>query len=73
MAINIKPANKGKLHTKMGIAQGKPIPTAKLTKAAKTAGPAEKKEITFAENARKWNHAKKPTETKTDRGTFGFK
>lgn len=73
MAIRIKPENKGKLHADLGIAQGKPIPTKTLDKAKKSAGPAEKKRITFAQNARKWDHSKKPKSVKTDRGSFGFK
>ncbi len=47
---------KGALHKELGIAEDKPISTKKLEKADKNAGPLEKKRITFAENARKWNH-----------------
>jgi hypothetical protein len=54
MAIMIKKANKGKLHKDMGIPEGKKIPEKALKKAEKTAGPAEKKRIVFAENAAKW-------------------
>ncbi len=53
LSIHVK---KGALHKEMGIAQDKPISTKKLEKADKNAGPLEKKRITFAENARKWNH-----------------
>jgi hypothetical protein len=52
--IHIKESHKGLLHKEMGIDKGKKIPEAKLEKAKKGAGAAEKKRITFAENARKW-------------------
>jgi len=54
--IHIKSSHKGLLHKDLGVAAGKPIPTAKLEKAKKDADPAEKKRIVFAENARRWNH-----------------
>jgi hypothetical protein len=54
--IDIKPSHKGRLHRDLGVAAGKPIPTAKLEKAKKDADPAEKKRIVFAENARRWNN-----------------
>jgi hypothetical protein len=73
MAINIKPENKGKLHAKLGVPEGDKIPAAKLAKAKKSSSPAERKEATFAENARKWDPAKKPKDVKSDRGTFGMK
>lgn len=56
MAINIKPSHKGLLHKDLGVAEGKPISSKKLSSAKKNASPAEKKRIVFAENARKWNH-----------------
>jgi len=52
----IKPANVGKLHEDLGVPKGEPIPAAKLAAAKKTAGPAEKKRIQFAQNARSWFH-----------------
>jgi hypothetical protein len=55
-SIHINPAHKGELHEDLGVAKNSPIPTSKLKAAEKTAGPAEKKRIVFAENARKWNH-----------------
>ena len=55
LTIKVK---KGALHKEMGISEDKPISTKKLEKADKNAGPLEKKRITFAENARKWNHDK---------------
>jgi hypothetical protein len=56
MAINIKPSHKGLLHKNLGVKQGQPIPANKLAKAKKSASPAEKKRIVFAENAKKWHH-----------------
>lgn len=53
---------KGALHKEMGIKEGEPISTKKLEKEDKNASPKEKKRITFAENARKWNHSKKHEE-----------
>lgn len=52
--IHIKEENKGKLHKALGIAEGKKIPASKL----KTKGKSTevKREITFAKNAKKWNH-----------------
>lgn len=59
MTIKIKPANKGLLHSKMGIAPGKKIPTKSLakekSKADKTDNVKLKKEVVFAQNAKKWN------------------
>lgn len=40
----------------MGVAAGKPLSTASLEKEKAGAGPAEKKRIVFAENAKKWHH-----------------
>lgn len=52
--IHIKAENKGKLHKELGVSADKKIPGKKLEAAKKTAGPAEKKRIVFAENAKKW-------------------
>lgn len=57
MTIKIKPANKGKLHKELGIKKGEKIPEETLEKAKKNASPAEMKRITFAENAKTWNHS----------------
>lgn len=73
MAISINPANKGKLHAKLGVPAGDKIPAAKLAKAKTSSSPTERKEATFAENARHWSPDKKPKEVKSDRGTFGMK
>lgn len=54
--IKIKPSHKGLLHKDLGVSPGKKISTGKLEKAKKTASPAEKKRIVFAENEKKWNH-----------------
>jgi hypothetical protein len=73
--IHIKPANKGKLHAKLGVPQGQPIPAKKLAKAKASSSPVERKEATFAQNAKTWNKpAKQETEpVDTDRGKFGIK
>jgi len=52
--ITIKPSHKGLLHKELGVPQGESIPTSKMEKAKTAAGPAERKRITFAENAKKW-------------------
>lgn len=56
--IQIKPENKGKLHKELDVPKGEKIPVKKLETAKKEAGPAEKKRIVFAENARKWGKKK---------------
>ena len=53
--IRIKPSHKGLLHKDLGVAQGKPIPEAKLAAAKKSKDPAVRKRATFAENAKHWN------------------
>lgn len=58
MAINIKPSRKGLLHSKLGVPQGQPIPQAKLAAAKQSKSPALRKEATFAENAKGFNHPK---------------
>jgi len=57
--INIKPANKGKLHAELGVAKGTKLTAAELAKAKRSSSPAERKRATFAENAKKWNHGGK--------------
>ena len=54
--IHIKPSHVGRLHSDLGVPQGAPISEAKLERAKESAGPAERKRITFAENARRWRH-----------------
>jgi hypothetical protein len=53
--IHIKKANKGKLHEKLGVKAGKKLTVAELDKAKDSSSPAERKEATFAKNARSWN------------------
>lgn len=48
--IKIKKANRGLLHKKLGIAEGKKIPEAKIEKAEKSSSPKLRKEAQFAEN-----------------------
>ncbi len=52
--IKIKPSHVGELHREMGVKQGKPISNRALESAKRTASPAEKKRIVFAQNARRW-------------------
>lgn len=54
--IRIKPENRGKLREQLGTKPGKKISNRALNKAKKNASPAEQKRITFAQNAKKWNH-----------------
>ena len=56
MKIRIKPANKGKLHDKLGVPQGRKISLSALKRAKQSQSPAMRKEATFAMNARSWNH-----------------
>lgn len=55
--IHIKKANKGKLHSKLGVAKGKKIPLGKIKKAEHSPSPSLRKEAQFADNARKFHHA----------------
>ena len=58
--IHIKKKNEGKLHRKMGVAQGKPLSTsaveAKKAAAKRSGDTATVRQTTFALNARKWHH-----------------
>lgn len=54
--IHINPAHKGELHRDLGVAQGKPIPEAKLEKAEHSSDPAVRKRAVFAENAKHFHH-----------------
>jgi hypothetical protein len=54
-AIHIKPSHEGKLHSKLGVKKGKKLTVAEEEKAKHSSSPAERKEATFALNARKWN------------------
>ena len=55
MAIMIKPSHKWLLHKKLGVPAGKKIPAKDLKITSKTT-PATKKQIIFAENAKKRKH-----------------
>lgn len=54
--IKIKPSRRGLLHKKLGVKQGHKIPLSELRHAKQSSSPAERKEATFAINARKWHH-----------------
>jgi len=56
MTIEIKPSHKGKLHKALGVAPGSKIPEAKIEAAKHSSSLALRKEATFAENAKHWNH-----------------
>lgn len=55
--IQIKKANRGKLHADLGVAKGKKLTGAEIARAKRSSSPAERKRATFAANARKWNHS----------------
>lgn len=61
--IHIKAANKGKLHADLGVAKGKKLTAAEISKAKHSSNPAERKRATFAQNARKWKHGKESKST----------
>lgn len=54
----IKKSHVGRLHANLNVPAGKPIPAALLAKAKKTAGPAVKKQIQFAQNSKGFSHKK---------------
>lgn len=56
--IHIKKSHEGKLHAKLGEKKGKKLTLAEEEKAKHSGSPAERKEATFAINARSWNHKK---------------
>lgn len=55
--IHIKAKNKGKLHADLGVAKGKKLTSAEISKARHSSSPAVRKRAVFAANARHWNHA----------------
>jgi len=57
MAINIKPSHEGLLHKKLGVKQGAKIPASKLASAKNSPNAATRKQATFAQNAKSWNHS----------------
>lgn len=52
--IHIKASHKGRLHEKLGIPEGEPIPESRIKAAERSGSPAERKEAQFADNAKKW-------------------
>lgn len=54
--VHIAPGHKGRLHEKLDVPAGKPIPERKLEKADHSKSPAERKEAQFAINASKWHN-----------------
>lgn len=53
--IKIKPGRKGSLHSALGIAPNKLIPSSRIqAELHGNPSPAMKKKLVFAENARKW-------------------
>ena len=52
--IHIKPENKGKLHRALGVPEGEKIPASKLAQAKHSKSAEERKEATFAVNAKNW-------------------
>jgi len=63
--IKIKKSHEGLLHKNLGVKQGKKLSSSTLDKAKKNAGPAEKKRIVFAQNAKKWHHGHQASKSKT--------
>ena len=53
-SIEIKPANRGKLHEETGTPAGQKIPLSKIKAKEHSPDPAVRKEAQFADNARKW-------------------
>lgn len=53
--INIKTSHEGLLHKRLGEKPGKKLTVAEEEKAKHSSSLAERKEATFALNARKWN------------------
>ena len=56
MAIRIRPAVRGKLHRRLGVPEGQPIPQRKLRAALECDDPSLRHEANFARNAKRWNH-----------------
>ena len=52
--VRIKPSHVGRLHKKLGVPEGKPIPMAAKIRAAHSSNPATAKQGTFAVNSAKW-------------------
>lgn len=56
--IHIKAANKGKLHAKAGVPEGKKIPVSKLESMKNSPNASTRKQATFALNSRSWGKGK---------------
>jgi len=54
MSINIK--HPGRLHERLHIPQGQPIPESRLEEAENSSDPSLRKEAQFAENAKHFKH-----------------
>lgn len=54
--IHIKKSHEGRLHKKLGVKAGHKISEKSLERAKRSKSPALRKEATFAENAKHWNH-----------------
>jgi hypothetical protein len=58
--IQIDPTNKGLLHKKMGVPEGKKLSASSLEtkkeEAKRTGNTKLEREVIFAQNAKKWNH-----------------
>ena len=56
MSIRIKPSHRGELRRETHTKKGKDIPVSTLRRLKKSGTAKEKKQATFALNARKWKH-----------------
>lgn len=70
VAMMIKPSHKGRLHKALDVSEGKPIPDAKIAAAKHSSSPALRKEATFAQNAKHFNHQHGPI-ARQSHGGFG--
>lgn len=56
--IHIKPENKGKLHSELGVPQNKKLTSEEIDRGLHSKNPAERKRANFARNARHWSHSR---------------
>lgn len=68
MTIHIKPSHEGRLHEATGTPTGQKIPLAAEEEKKAHGTPHERKEATFAINARKWHHKRSPAHKSGMRG-----
>ncbi len=66
MSIHIKPSHEGRLHAATGTPKGKKISLDEEEDLKEHGTPAERKEATFAINARSWHHGT-PAEDRENR------